>query len=183
MQTEHVSLGVDDQGNEAVLADGKLLLVDASSGFRDAAFLDRAVFASEINQGAVAAGGNALHPDQGAARARSVHLHRKRPHVHTRAVELFQLAPEDGFVEFLRAAEVLHIDFEPDGGIGFHRDSPFMCFTSCLGPTSPPYTLPFASTATPSAALVPFISSGSGIRYRTLPSLRLPIRIPRFHPG
>lgn len=33
-----------------------------------------------------------------------------------------------------------------------------MCFTSWRGPTSAPYTLPFASTATPSAALVRFIS-------------------------
>jgi len=31
MQTEHVSLGVDDQRDEAVLANGKLVLVDASS--------------------------------------------------------------------------------------------------------------------------------------------------------
>src|SRR6266571_4831289 len=175
MQAEHVSLGVDDQGDEAVLADGKLLLVDASPRFCDAAFFDRAVFATEIDQGAVAAGGNALHLDQGAAGARSVHLHSKRPHVHSRAVELFQLALEHGFVEFLRSIHFLHVDLEPDGGIFPHRDSPVLTTAfsrpSCAspaasGPTSPPYTFPFASTATPSAALVPFISSGSGMRNR-----------------
>src|SRR5439155_13819971 len=126
MQTEHVSLGVDDQGNEAVLADGKLLLVDAPSRLRGAAFLDRAVIATEINQGAVTAGRNALHLDQGAAGARSVHIHSKRPHVHSRAVELFQLALKDGFVEFLCATHVLHVDLEPDGRIFPHRDSPVL---------------------------------------------------------
>src|SRR2546422_52905 len=177
MQAEHVSLGVDDQRDEAVLANGKLVLVDASSRLRDAAFLDRAVFATEIDQGAVAAGGNALHLDQGAARARAGHLHRKRPHVQSRVVQLFQLALEHGFVEFLRAIRVLHVDLEPDGGIFPHRDSPVLTtafsrlsFTSCLEPTSPPYTLPFASPATPSAALVPFISCGSEMRNRKKPS-------------
>src|SRR6267378_3347123 len=126
MQTEHVSLGVDGEGDEAVLADGKLLLVDASSRFRDAALLDRAILATEVNQSAVAAGRNALHLDQGAARARSVHLHSKGPHVHSRAVELFQLALEHGFVEFLRAIHVLHVDLEPDGRIFPHRDFPVL---------------------------------------------------------
>src|SRR6267378_1359575 len=124
MQAEHVSLGVDGEGDEAVLADGKLLLVDASARFRDAALLDRTVFAAEINQSTVAAGGNALHLDQGTAGARAVHLHRKRPHVHSRAVELLQLALEDGFVEFFGAIHVLHVDLEPDRGILPHRDSP-----------------------------------------------------------
>src|SRR5712691_4617945 len=72
---------------------------------------------TEVNQGAVAAGGNALHLDQGTTGARTVHLHRKRPHVHSRAVQLFQLALEHGFVEFFRAIHVLHVDLEPDGRI------------------------------------------------------------------
>ena len=53
-----------------------------------------------------------------------------------------------------------------------HATHCLKCFDSCRGPTSPPYTFPIASTATPSAALVPFISSESGIRYSTLPSTR-----------
>src|SRR6266487_3186639 len=125
---------------KAVLADGKLLLVDASSRFCDAAFLDRAVLAGEINQGAVAAGRYALHLDQGTAGARSVHIHGKRPHVHSRAVELFQLALEHGFVEFLRAIHVLHVDLEPGGRIFSHRDSPVLTTAlrrpSCASPAA-----------------------------------------------
>ncbi len=45
---------------------------------------------------------------------------------------------------------------------------------------------PAASTATPSAVLVPELSgsgSGSGMKAVTQPSFALPIRIPLFHPG
>src|SRR6267154_82918 len=126
VQTKPVSLGVDHEGNEAVLADGKLFLMYASSRFRDAAFLDRAILATEIDQGAVAARGNALHLDQRTAGARSVHLHRKRPHLDSWAVQLFQLAVERGFVEFLRAIEVLHVDLEPDNRVVLHRGSPLL---------------------------------------------------------
>ena len=44
--------------------------------------------------------------------------------------------------------------------------------------------LPAASTATPSAALVPVVfSTGSGMNAVTEPSRALPMRIPRFQPS
>src|SRR6185295_17928356 len=57
-------------------------------------------------------------------------------------------------------------------------------FLTAFGPTSAPYMLPAASTAIPSAALVPVaFSSGSGMKPRIFPSFRLPQRIPRFQPS
>src|SRR5262249_37387242 len=57
----------------------------------------------------------------------------------------------------------------------------FTYFFTRRGPTSPPETLPAGSATTPSAGLVPVaFSSGSGMKYITLPSFALPMRMPRF---
>ncbi len=56
-------------------------------------------------------------------------------------------------------------------------------FFKSFGPTSAPYTLPWRSTATPSAMLVPPLGSGSGMNAVTLPSRALPIRMPLWQPG
>jgi hypothetical protein len=53
-----------------------------------------------------------------------------------------------------------------------------------FGPTSAPRMLPIASAATPSAALVPVaLSTGSGMKAVTAPSLTRPTRMPRFQPS
>src|SRR5262245_57831554 len=60
----------------------------------------------------------------------------------------------------------------------------FTYLFSARGPTSAPYTLPRASAATPSAALVDgAFSTGSGMKDFTEPSLALPMRMPRFQPS
>src|SRR5881227_2597108 len=66
----------------------------------------------------------------------------------------------------------------------------FVYFFTAFGPTSAPYTFPAASTATPSAALVPAVVLagsgffGSGMRYVIVRSFALPMRMPRFQlPG
>src|SRR5689334_13711582 len=68
------------------------------------------------------------------------------------------------------------------------RSHLFTYFFRSFGPTSALYTLPSASAATPSPALVLVKSgrmrvSGSGMNDFTEPSFALPMRMPRFHPS
>src|SRR3954469_4567747 len=90
VEPEHITLGVHYEGDEAVLADGELALVNLAARFLDAGFLDRAILRGEIDDGAVAAGRYAIHPDERAGRAGTLFFHRERPDV-VRAVELLQL--------------------------------------------------------------------------------------------
>ena len=51
MQADHISLGIEDQGDPAVFSDGHFGLLNLPAGARNAAFIRGAVLTMEINQG------------------------------------------------------------------------------------------------------------------------------------
>ncbi|KEH13381.1 hypothetical protein GY15_12900 [Delftia sp. 670] len=111
----------------AVGADGEFGLLDVPACGLDAALFYGAVLAAEIDQRAAAAGRCAVHPHQHSARAGACHVHRKGQHLLAVGAigrgQVLQLALEDGFIEPARTRHVLHMDLEPDDGIGVHEDS------------------------------------------------------------
>lgn len=61
MQPDGVALGVAGDGVEAVLADGKLLLVKRAAAFCHAACFHRAILAGEVDEAATASRLAAIH--------------------------------------------------------------------------------------------------------------------------
>ncbi len=90
-----------------------------AAGLEHARLFARTVVTTEIHEGA-SARGHALQLDERAGRPGRVHLHRERPHLHARGVELLQLSLKYRLVEALRAAHVLDVYLEPADRIAFH---------------------------------------------------------------
>src|SRR6185436_5532499 len=117
VQADHVPLGVVDQGDEAVLADGLLRLLDPASELLHPGLLHRAVLAGEVDEHAVLARGEALVLAERAPGALALPLHREGPVLEVRSGQLVELEPEHLLVERLRSLHVLHVDLEPTHSI------------------------------------------------------------------
>ncbi len=124
VQADHVALGVDGQHDEAVLSDGHLVAMDGAPGGRDAAALDGAVVAVEVDHRA-ATRRHASRLHQRSRTSRGIVLHRERPHLDVRARQVLERDLEHRLVEPPCAVHVLHVDFEPSDRIGArHRQPP-----------------------------------------------------------
>lgn len=119
MQADHVALGVMDEGDEAIPADGPLLQMDASTIADRAAGFDRAVIAGEIDDGASAAGILVGHFNERTGAAPILHVHGECPNFEVGTLELSERGVECVLIECFGALHVADIDFEPADGIGF----------------------------------------------------------------
>jgi hypothetical protein len=78
MQAEHVAFGIEGQGDESVLPDGHLLLLQTAAGGDHPRRLDGAIRATEIGEHAVAARCAARHLHQRPRGAVALLIHGKR---------------------------------------------------------------------------------------------------------
>ena len=125
MQPDHVPLGVRDQRDETVLADGEFLFEYTAARRHHARGLRGAVLAREINQRAPSTRRAAWHMNERTGRAIARVVHSERPHFQLWSRKFFELRSEDVFVKRLRAIHVLNIDFKPTDRIVFHSGESF----------------------------------------------------------
>ena len=116
VQADHVSLGVEDEGDVAVFADGEFRFHDLAADLRRAGGFGGAVGAGEVDEGAAGAGIFAGQVDEGAG-ATGGFEHGEGPHLDLGAFEMLEGNSEGFFVEGFRAVHVLNVDFEPADGI------------------------------------------------------------------
>src|SRR5690242_2115781 len=124
MQSDHIALGVKNEGNEAIFANRHFFLENAPAIFGSTSSFYRAVFTLEVNQRAAAAGRAAFHFSQCTCRAIALLGHRESPHFHLGAWYVLELALKDGLVKSLGTFHILYINFKPADGIGIHGVTP-----------------------------------------------------------
>lgn len=124
MQSDNVAVEVGNKCDEPVRADRKLVFHDRSAVTRNPASLNSAVFAGEVDDGAVTTRLFPLHTHQRARRAGGVLLHRKGKHgeffARIGAFKRGQFRRQHPFVERAGPRHVLHINLKPTDWILLH---------------------------------------------------------------
>src|SRR6516164_6771509 len=116
----HVTFGVHDEGDKAVLADPEFRSVNLTAIFRCAGLFHRAVITYEIDDRSSPARILALHLDECPAASRAVPVHGESPQLQAGTFKVLEGYFKCLLVKGFGSVHVLHIDLEPADGIAIY---------------------------------------------------------------
>src|ERR1035438_8845153 len=123
MKANHVAFGVNDQGDESILANRKLILEYLTTIFHGACCLDGTVLTTKIYNRAAAARILAFHFNQSSGTSIAFRPPRKSQHLDDGTRQGSELDLKSLLVKRLRSFHVLNIYFKPTDWVSliYHR--------------------------------------------------------------
>jgi hypothetical protein len=126
VQADHVAFAVVNEGDVAVLADGKFGFVDFASVLRGALGFDGAIGCVEVNDGPAHFRFDPGHVNESARTSGRGVMHGEREHFDNWAREFGELNFENSFVKFLGAVHVLDVNLKPSDDVVVIHMSPLL---------------------------------------------------------